>query len=29
MIESTGPKISSWAIVIEFSTPEKTVGRTK
>jgi hypothetical protein len=29
MIESTGPKISSWAIVISGFTSEKTVGRTK
>src|SRR5205807_1000330 len=27
--ESTGPKISSWAIFIEFPTPEKIVGSTK
>jgi len=27
-IDSTGPKISSWAIVMSGRTPEKTVGRT-
>ena len=29
MIASTGPKISSWAIVISGVTSENTVGRTK
>ena len=29
MIDSTGPKISSWAIVMSGFTSEKTVGRTK
>ena len=29
MIDSTGPKISSWAIVMSLRTSEKTVGRTK
>jgi len=29
MVEMTGPKISSRAIVIELSTPSKTVGSTK
>ena len=29
MIDSTGPKISSWAMVMSGLTSEKTVGRTK
>ncbi len=29
MIDSTGPKISSWAMVMSVVTSEKTVGRTK
>jgi hypothetical protein len=28
MTDSTGPKISSWAMVMSGRTPEKIVGRT-